>query len=142
MSKLAPNDVVSIFMFTCPKCKEQTQVSGTLWEYLEFSYDNGVEKVSIGKANKVSMNKYIKFALNHHLSEYPEDWSYSQVVKAIVDEDESVVVWKAYDDGFVINKEDIVYLIDDMIVALTEEFSTQGEDMTWLDDLYSFSLPE
>lgn len=87
------------------------------------------------------MNKYIRFTFNHFLSEYPQEWNYKQVTKAIIDNDDSVVVWKAYDDGFIVNREDIVYLIDDMIVGLTEEFSPKGEDTTWLDDLYSFVPP-
>lgn len=86
------------------------------------------------------MNKYMRFAFNHHLSEYPEDWTYQQIVNAILERDDKVVVWQYYDeDGQ--DMESIVFLIDDMIVGLTDSFADENEDTSWLDDLYSFTLP-
>jgi hypothetical protein len=39
------------------------------------------------------MNTAEKFALDEHLSDYPEDATYDEVCDLILDEDESVIVW-------------------------------------------------
>lgn len=85
------------------------------------------------------LNKYIKHAFNHVLSSYPEDADYNQVIEAIINGYDTVLVWELY-DGFA-DPEDVAFLIDDIIMATVEDFAADGEDTSFLDDLYSFNGP-
>lgn len=62
MYKMPSNKVNITLGFQCPECSSQVVVAGRLWDYLEYNYDNGTEKVSID-IGCPECNKYIMVAL-------------------------------------------------------------------------------
>ncbi len=51
-------------------------------------------------------------SLDHHLSDYPKDKTYDEVIALIEAEDESVLVWHKYEND---TPEDLVEYIEDMV---------------------------
>lgn len=71
------------------------------------------------------MNIYQRFALNHFLSSYPEEWDYQQVIDAIDNEDyENITLWYVVENS---PWEDIPLHIESMIDSLKETFKCENQ---------------
>lgn len=63
------------------------------------------------------MDKYEFYAVSHYLTDWPEEWSFSQVFDELLNGDEGNVISQHYHyDG--IPPEDMAYCIKDMVSSL------------------------
>jgi hypothetical protein len=65
------------------------------------------------------MNKYQRFALNHFLSNYPQELDFDGVLDLIEAEDDAVLVWQPFEN---MKPEELVEEIDSMVTSLKATF--------------------
>jgi hypothetical protein len=44
------------------------------------------------------MKQSERFALNEHLSEFPDDKTFDEIIELILNEDESVIIWEPFEN--------------------------------------------
>jgi hypothetical protein len=44
------------------------------------------------------MKQSERFALNEHLSEFPDDKTFEEIIELILNEDESVIIWEPFEN--------------------------------------------
>jgi hypothetical protein len=44
------------------------------------------------------MKQSERFALNEHLSEFPDDKTFEEILELILNEDESVIIWEPFEN--------------------------------------------
>ena len=65
------------------------------------------------------MNAYEKVAVDHYLSDYPNDWDYERILDSIEKEMEEIVVWEPF---CWTNRSELIDLIDALRDTLTRTF--------------------
>lgn len=63
------------------------------------------------------MKQSERFALNEHLSEFPENKTFEEILELILNEDESVIIWEPFENY---PAEDVI----EIIVNTKEHFET------------------
>jgi hypothetical protein len=67
------------------------------------------------------MNKFESFSIGHHLSDYPEDWSYKQILDELKrGDDELVTPWFVYEE---LPLNDLAGFIQEMTDNLQRSFT-------------------
>lgn len=55
------------------------------------------------------MKQSERFALNEHLSEFPDDKTFDEIIELILNEDESVIIWEPFENY---PAEDVIEIIE------------------------------
>lgn len=67
------------------------------------------------------MTKYQRFAINHFLSYYPDEWDYPEILEGVAIEDhDNITVWHAHENE---PTEHVVHYIEQMVKSLEDTFS-------------------
>lgn len=69
------------------------------------------EALKDARDERKQMNEYERFALNEHLSGYPTDLSYDEVMQLVLDRSDEVLVWEVFEH---FNHVELWELIDNM----------------------------
>lgn len=73
------------------------------------------------------LNRYEDFALGQYLSIYPGDITYDEIIQALLDgENYIIVVWEAFENHPI---EEVVRLIDDLKEALEDTFIPRVQEL-------------
>jgi len=65
------------------------------------------------------MTKFERFAINHFLSNYPEDWSYPEILEGLNADDDAITIWEGVES---IWPSTLVSYIEDMVSSLKNTF--------------------
>jgi len=64
-----------------------------------------------------NLNKFEKFTLDIHLTSYPSDKSFDDIMKMIVNNDEDIIIWKDIED---VEPNEIVSKLKEFLSSLYE----------------------
>lgn len=66
------------------------------------------------------MNKFERFAVNHHLSDYPQDYELIDIISDVLAESENISVYELYEN---VTPQGLAEYIEDMVNELESVFS-------------------